>query len=102
MSLFEQSLIWVEQPQTGSSFDDSMDRTSWTDFSREDGEAKRQPYLIDHHVSGCLIWEDLVGGLWLVALGFWFVELEVFQASVWECRQAYMTLEPAQSNGFSN
>lgn len=79
-SLFEQSLIWMEQSQTGSSSDDSMDRTSWKDFYREDGEAQRQPYLIDYHVSGCLIWKDLVGGLWLVVLGFWFVDLEAFQA----------------------
>ena len=46
MSLFEQSLIWMEQSQTGSSSEDSMDRISWKDFYREDGEAKIQPYLL--------------------------------------------------------
>ena len=46
----------------------------------DDSEAKQRNYLIGYSLSGCLIWESLVGCLWLVVLKFHFLR---FQCTDW-------------------
>lgn len=50
---------------------------------KEEAEIKQANYLLVYSLSNCIIWESLVGCLWLFVLKFQFLNFEVFKLRFW-------------------
>ena len=88
-SLFEQKSIWIGSQQTRV-----LHHLYYRCSSRDliEKRQKQSNYLLDCSLSSCLIWESLVGGLWLIGwfLAFIFLSFECIDFGLgldllWSC-----------------